>query len=243
MASAFLISLLAGLSTVIGALIILIKIKKEYINKVIVFALSLSSAVMIGISITELIPSSFFNILFNYGVTAGQWIILVCASCGYLFIILLNKYFNNDDSLYKLGIFSMITLMLHNFPEGIATFIATYKDFDLGLKLGFTIMLHNIPEGLAIAVPIYYSTLSKTKAIKYALISGLSEPLGALIAYLFFRDYINFNTLDILMIFIGVMMITLVINKLLPKAFAYNNKSLFILGIFLGFLIVLINFL
>ena len=85
----------------------------------------------------------------------------------------------------------MIVLIFHNLPEGIATFVSSYHDINLGLKLGLAIMLHNIPEGISIAIPIFYSTKSKIKAFRATLISGLSEPLGALLAFIFFKNYVN----------------------------------------------------
>ena len=85
----------------------------------------------------------------------------------------------------------MIAIILHNVPEGIATFISSSKDISLGISLAIAITLHNIPEGISISIPIYYSTKSKFKALLYTFISGVSEPIGALIAYLFLSKYIN----------------------------------------------------
>ncbi len=82
----------------------------------------------------------------------------------------------------------MIVLILHNLPEGIATFLSSYHNTSLGIKLSIAIMLHNIPEGISIAVPIYYATKNrKKKAIKATLLSGLSEPVGALLAFVFLK--------------------------------------------------------
>ena len=85
----------------------------------------------------------------------------------------------------------MIAIILHNLPEGIATFVATSSDVKLGLSLAIAIAMHNIPEGISISVPIYYSTGSKKRAIFYTLVSALSEPLGALLAFIFLKNFIN----------------------------------------------------
>ncbi|UKI58909.1 MAG: ZIP family metal transporter [Clostridium sp.] len=81
--------------------------------------------------------------------------------------------------------------MLHNFPEGMAVFMGAYTNISIGIKLCIAIMLHNIPEGIAIAVPLYYSGVGKRKTFLYTLFSGLTEPLGALLTYLLFKNYIN----------------------------------------------------
>ncbi len=240
---AFLISLFAGLSTALGALIILFNFKEKNINKIIVFSLGLSISIMIGISITELIPEAFFNTLKHYGITKGQYITFFVFVIGYFLIVIIDKTIKNTNDLYKLGILSMIALIVHNLPEGVATFMASYKDVNLGMKLGISIMLHNIPEGLMIAVPIYYSTKSKLKGIKYALLSGLTEPVGALITYFFLKDYIKASVLDIILLFVGAIMITLSIRELLPKATNYDIKPAFNIGMIIGVIIIIINFL
>ena len=143
----FIITLIAGLSTVLGAFAIFIKPKN--IKNFISISLSFSATVMILISITDLIPTSFFNIMQNVRVGKGLLGILLAFFLGVFLINLLDKkmikYENNND-LYKVGILSAVVLMLHNLPEGIATFLSSYTDLSLGLNLGFAIMLHNIPE-------------------------------------------------------------------------------------------------
>ena len=185
----FLISMLAGLSTLIGCLFIFIKPKN--INKFIGISLSFSATIMILISLLELIPDGFFYLSNKYGYIYSLIILIFILFIGYIINVLINKKLNKNNSsdLYKVGILSMIALMIHNLPEGILTFLTSTIDIKLGLKLSLAIMMHNIPEGIAIAVPIYYSTNSKYKAIKNTLISGLSEPAGALIAYFFLYKF------------------------------------------------------
>ena len=171
---ALLISTLAGLSTVLGSLVIFIKIKESSVNKFITFSLSFSLAIMIGISITDLIPESFYTLVFNYGLDKSLLTLLLTLLGGVGIVNILNRLEDkNKNNLYRLGIINMIALMIHNFPEGIATFLSSMNDINLGIKLSIAIMLHNIPEGIAIAVPIYYGTKSKSTAIKNTFISGL----------------------------------------------------------------------
>lgn len=135
----------------------------------------------------------------------------------------------------------MIALMLHNFPEGIATFMSAYNDLGNGISLAVAIMLHNIPEGISIAVPIYYATGSKRRGLLYSFISGIAEPLGALLAYVLLKNYINNITISIVLLIVSGLMITLAINEMLPEALSYNKKRENLIGLIIGLIIVLIN--
>ena len=239
---AFLISTIAGLSTLLGGVVIFFKIKANAINKFITFCLSFSISIMIGISITDLIPSSFFNILTEYDNIKGIIIILISLIIGSISVFIINKSINsNKGSLYKLGILSMIALILHNFPEGIATFMGSVQNPKLGIKLGIAIMLHNIPEGISIAVPIYYATNSKQKALITTLISGLAEPAGAILAYLFLKPFITEIMISIVLLFVAGIMITLAIEEMLPKAISYKQYKYIYIGLISGLIIIMIN--
>ena len=239
-----LISTIAGLSTVLGAFVIFLKIKEQHITKFITFCLSFSIAIMIGISISELIPESFFQLIHG-GVGKGLFISLVSLILGIflikIVIVLIDKQKKKTTSLYKLGILSMIALMLHNFPEGIATFLSAYQDMDLGLKLGIAIMLHNIPEGISIAVPIYYATHNKKEAILKSFISGLAEPLGAILAFLLFKNFITDTFISIILLLVAGIMITISIEEIYPEIKKYREAKLFYFGLGLGILLLLIN--
>ncbi len=240
------ISLIAGLSTVIGGLIVYLKIKR--VEEFIIFCLSLSLSVMISISIIELIPGSLFQFIRYFGMHKGFIISIIAFLIGAISVDLLNKLIKkynksttSDKNLYRVGILSMVALLLHNFPEGIATFISSYKDIHLGISLGFAIMMHNIPEGISISVPIYYSTNSKKRGVVYSLISGIAEPIGALLTYLLFKDYITDLTLSIVLILVAGIMITLAINELLPEAIKYKKNKYIIIGLIVGVVLVIIN--
>lgn len=241
-----LISSIAGLSTVLGSLVIFFNISKKNIDKFITFCLSFSLSVMICISITDLIPNSTFILLSEYNLLKGVIICLISFIIGVISINIINKRINklkNNNNLYKLGILSMVALMLHNLPEGIATFMSAYKDINLGISLGIAILLHNIPEGVSISVPIYYATHSKWQAIKKTLISGLAEPLGAILAYIFLAKYITNSLISIILLFVAGLMITLAINELLPQALTYKKQKYIIYGLLSGIIIVLLTFL
>mgnify|MGYP004661062211 FL=1 len=238
---AFLISTIAGLSTMLGCLFIFIKVKN--INRFLSISLSFSAMVMMLISIFDLIPHSFFYLLLKHKFN-GLILSIVVFIIGILLIkfsnYIINRLEEKGSSLYKLGIISAIVLMLHNIPEGIITFLTSSNDLKLGLKVAIAITLHNIPEGICIGVPIYYSTRKVGKAIKTTLISGLSEPLGAILAYLFLYKYINNTILNIIFILVAGIMISLAINDILKESLKYSNKNN--KYIYVGFIIGIIFF-
>ncbi len=240
-----LISSVAGLSTVLGSLVIFFKWKRENINKFITFCLSLSLIIMIGISITELIPEASFAILTEFKLAKGILLSLFVFLIGVFSVYFLNKKIEKSSSsdldLYRLGILSMLALMLHNLPEGIVTFLSSYQNMELGLKISVAIMLHNIPEGISIAVPIYYATGSKKEAVKKTFISGLAEPLGAILAFIFLKNFITDTMIGIILLFVAGLMITLAIHELLPKALNYHENAYIILGFLVGIFLLLIN--
>ena len=147
---------------------------------------------------------------------------------------------NNKNNLYKVGILSMIVLMLHNIPEGMVTFIISSKNIKLGLPISLAIALHNIPEGISISIPIYYSTKSKLKAIFYTLISSLSEPFGAIITYLFLKNIISNTLLGVLFSLIGGIMLQISTYELLPSSLVYGKKRYSYYYFFIGIILMLI---
>ena len=240
---ALIITTIAGLSTVIGGCIVFFKIKNK--EKFISFCLSFSLSVMITISIIDLLPSSFIELNSNFSLIKSIIITVVLFIVGAILVSILDRNIkvnkSKDSNLFKLGILNMIALMLHNFPEGIATFMTSYSDLSIGISLSFAIMMHNIPEGISIAVPLYYSTGKKGRGILYTFISALAEPLGAIIAFLFLKEYINMLTISYVLIIVAGIMITISINELFPEAIKYNERMQIKLGMILGVVVILIN--
>lgn len=238
----FILASIAGFSTMLGVLGIFIPVKRK--DEFITLSISLSLAVMLSVSLFDLIPSSIPAI---GGASLIEDIIrfLVCFSVGGVSVFILNKLIEkgNKDNLYKLGILSFIALVLHNLPEGILTFMSTYKDFHLGVSLCIAIALHNIPEGISIAVPIYYSTGKVGEAIKCTLLSALAEPIGALLAFLIFKNCITDSMISLFLILVAGIMITLSIEKMLPEAISYNKKRFLYMGFIIGVIVVLLSLL
>lgn len=237
---AFILTTIAGFSTMIGTLIIFLRLKNY--NRIIVASLSFAASIMICISISDLIPESI-EILSNYFNS-----FITCLFCilfimiGIIISMLIDYKIPNHEKLYKVGIISMIAIIIHNIPEGIATFIATTNDINLGISLTLAITLHNIPEGIAISIPIYYSTNSKKKALIYTLISALSEPFGALITYIFLKDFITLKILGFLFSIIAGIMIQISICELIPHTKNYKLDKLAKLYFTLGTIFSIIYF-
>lgn len=235
----FLITSLAGFSTLIGSLIILFNFKN--IKNIIIFSLSFSSGVMITMSLLDLLFESirFYNK--SYNTYLSILLFLIFFILGSFLISLFDKIKFKDNNLYKVGIVSMIGIIFHNIPEGIITFITSSIDRKLGLSIALAISLHNIPEGISIAVPIYYSTNKKAKAIIYTFISAISEILGAALSYIFLKKYISNFLIGTLLSLVCGIMSYISIFELVPEALKYNNKKLFYVSFFIGSLFMIIS--
>lgn len=237
----FLLTLIAGLSTLIGSIVIFLNKKNK--DKIIISSLSFASSVMLFISLTDLIPESYNMFKNLFKLIPLIIIILININIGIILSFYIKKYIpeNNNDNLYKVGLISMLAIIMHNIPEGMATFMASNTNISLGISLTIAIALHNIPEGISIAVPIYYSTNSKLKAILYTLISGLSEVFGAIITYLFLKPFINDYMMGILFSVIAGIMMHISVFELLPTSLNYKNKKLTKVSFILGILFVLFS--
>ena len=216
----FIITSIAGLSTMIGSLLIFIDFNNK--NRVISFSLFFSSCIMLLISILDLIPSSFHYINKIYDIIPSLIIMTVYALFGGILVYVLDFTKKSNDKLYKIGIITFISLILHNIPEGMITFISSSKDIHLGLSLAISISLHNIPEGIAISIPIYYGKNDKKRAILFTLIAALSEPFGALISLLFFKN-VNDYMFSLLLSLTAGIMIYLSIFELYKESIKYKK--------------------
>lgn len=239
----FILTTLAGLATLLGTIPIFVKIKDK--DKIISAGCSFASGVMICVSIIDLIPESIKNLKINY---SGFLVIVLCFM--FIFLGIITSLFlekivdnnNNGNNLFKVGILSMIVIILHNIPEGIVTYIVSNRNIVLGISICIAIALHNIPEGISIAVPIYFATGSKFRAILYTFISAISELFGAIITYLFLGKFINDAILGLIFSFTAGVMIAISLEKLLPTGKSYN-KSLANKFFIIGFIFMIISLL
>ena len=146
----------------------------------------------------------------------------------------LNDSIPKPGKLYKTGLFTALAVTIHNFPEGIATYISGIKNPVLGISIALAIAIHNIPEGIAISIPVYYATKSKGKSFLVSLVSGLSEPLGAILTMLVLGPYITDSVFGLIFGSVAGIMVYISLDELMPTAREYGEHNLSILGLMLG---------
>lgn len=234
----FIITSIAGLSTLLGGFIPFIRINNK--DKIILCSLAFSAGIMVCISIMDLIPNSFYYLYNSYGYLSLIYIIIFILIGGLLFYIIDKLLTEDVDNLYRVGIFSLIGIILHNIPEGIITFLLTSSDVKLGLFMGLSIAFHNIPEGISIMVPIYYGSNNFKKAFLYTFLAGISEVFGGVISYLIFKDIFNNLFFGFLFSFVAGIMIYISIYELVPKSLEYKNYSLSLFSFMIGIIFFLL---
>lgn len=261
----FLLSLLAGLATGIGSLIAMLVKKNDF--KSLAFGLGLSAGVMIYISLVELLPKSeqllghtllpvpakmFSFLMFFAGILiAGliDYFVPDHIEPGWIKNKIKGKETEEAEKhqhinkktqgIYRVGFLTAITIAAHNFPEGLATFVTGATDRTLGISIALAIAIHNIPEGIAVSIPIYKATNSKRKAFIYSLLSGLTEPLGALFGFLFLSFFLNNMVFAILYAVIAGIMVYISFDELLPASREYGKDGhITIVGVVLGMFLI-----
>lgn len=256
---AFLLSLFAGLSTGIGGLVVFFF--KKINEKLFAFSLGLSAGVMILISFGEFIPNSHKVLTEEMGDKQGTMMLWLCFFIGIFLIGIIdrlipsmenpheiqpieniNKPIKNGKKLMRMGVFTALAITIHNFPEGIATLIAAIEKPSLGVAIAIAVAIHNIPEGISVAVPIYQATQSRKKAFITSLLSGLSEPVGAMIAYLILMPYITPILLGQIFAIIAGIMVFISLDELLPATHAYGEHHSSIYGLITGMVVMATSF-
>ena len=249
--TALLLTLIAGAATGIGGALVLFK--KKLSSNTLAASLGLSAGVMIFISLAELLPEAQAEIVAIGSVKYGEALTLLAFFGGMGIIMLIDflvpEYENPHEatglsldtktaakSLHKLGIMSALAIAIHNFPEGIATFIGALNDPEMGAGITFAIAIHNIPEGIAVAIPIYYATKSKGKALLYATLSGLSEVVGAAlclaITAIFGIELTGRSpAFPLVLSAVAGIMIYISLDELLPTAEKYGKHHIAIAGV------------
>ncbi|MBY9004541.1 MAG: zinc transporter ZupT [Candidatus Lokiarchaeota archaeon] len=147
----------------------------------------------------------------------------------------------SDINLVKTSIFTFLGVFIHNFPEGMVTYIGTITEIQLGIILAVAIALHNIPEGIAVAVPIYACTGDKKRAFKWSFLSGMSEPLGAVVTWIILTPFITPYLLSAMLAIVAGVMIYISLDELLPASRSLGNEHISILGIIIGMFVMTIS--
>lgn len=250
-ASAMLITLMAGFATTIGGGIAFV-IKKNDL-KALSVGLGFSAGVMIFLSFTEMLPEAD-KLLSAAFPASHQWLTYAGFIIGLVSAILIDYFLpdhideeevlnpekpaRQDYKIKRAGIFTAVAICIHNFPEGIATFFSTTQSITLGLSVGIAIAIHNIPEGIAVALPMYHVTGKKRYAMLYAALSGITEPIGALVGMVLFGIFLPQALIGMLMSAVAGIMIYISFDTLLPLAKEYGNWHRSLVGIISGILII-----
>lgn len=236
---AFLFSLIAGLSTGLGSLVAFFI--KDFKHKHLSLLMGFSAGVMIQISFMELL----FSAVTETGFLAANIAFFVgIATIAAIEFLIPHEYEEEkltekekkNKRLLKTGILVAAGIFIHNFPEGIVTLFGAIKDVQLGLVLLIAVALHNIPEGICVSTPIYYSTKNRKKAFLWSILSGLSEPIGALIGYFVLAPFINPFMINMALAFVAGVMVFISFDELLPLSLSHGEAHIAIASLFLGML-------
>lgn len=256
----FLLTLFAGLSTGIGGALVFFTSKTNH--KVLSISLGFSAGVMIYISFVELLAEGQEALVHIYPGSAGLWLSLLAFFGGMFVTLIIDKMVPEAENpheireldeeskknagLYRVGIMSAIAIAFHNFPEGIATFVSGMQSLELGIPIAIAVAIHNIPEGISVAVPVFYATGDRRKAFRFSFLSGLAEPLGAVIIYFVFR-LLKIQSMDLffgfILCFVAGIMVFISVDELLPGAEKYGEHHLSIYGLIAGMAIMAVSLL
>jgi len=258
---AFSLTLFAGLSTSIGAVLAFFSKDKNY--TILSLGMGFSAGVMIYVSFMEILKKaqdSFTQVLSN--ATYAELLTLVFFFLGIALSAIIDRLIPEDvnphepksnqelkelktdhkmlntNALKRTGLFTALAIGIHNFPEGFATFISALDSLTLGVTIALAIAIHNIPEGMAVSLPIYHATGERKKAFWYATLSGLAEPVGAVLGYFLLLPLMGDATLGITFAVVAGIMIYISFDELLPAARVYGNAHTTIAGLVFGMFIM-----
>jgi ZIP family zinc transporter len=262
---AFSLTLFAGLATGLGS--VLAFFTKRTNTAFLAGSLGFSAGVMIYVSFVEILAKSRDSLIAALGERAGTWSAAGAFFGGVLLIGVIDKMipsFENphemheveeieeqaalrakdgDPRLLRMGLFTALAIAIHNFPEGLATFTGALTDPALGLSIAVAIAIHNVPEGIAVSVPVYYATGSRRRAFFYSFISGVAEPVGALLGYLILLRFFSDAMFGILFGAVAGIMVFISLDELLPSAQKYGEHHLSIYGLVAGMAVMALSLL
>ncbi|RHW34924.1 zinc transporter ZupT [Lysinibacillus yapensis] len=259
------LTLFAGLATGVGALIAFFTSRTN--KKFLSVALGFSAGVMIYVSLVEIFVKAKASLIAATDETQGYWLTVIGFFAGIIFIALIDRFIpqkNNphevktvedvheaelgghkidEDKLMKMGIFTALAIAIHNFPEGIATFMSAIQDPNVGIAIAIAVAIHNIPEGIAVAIPIFFATGIRKKAFKLSFLSGLAEPVGAVVAYLILMPFLTDTMFGMIFAAVAGIMVFISLDELLPAAQKYDETHLSIYGLVAGMAVMALSLL
>lgn len=247
---ALLLSFLAGAATMIGGALAFV-IKKQNLT-LLSLGLGFSAGVMIYVSFMELLPQATDSLQKIYG-SGGNGLVTGIFFGGIVTAWLIDTLLPShhvethtldpQTKLKHLGLFTAWALAIHNFPEGLATFMATLQEPSLGISVAVAVGIHNIPEGIAVALPVYHATNNRRKAFAYSALSGLAEPVGALAGFVVLRHFLHESVFGILFALVAGIMVYIALDELLPTAHEYGEGHRVIWGVVGGMAVMAVSLL
>ena len=257
---AFTLTVFAGLSTGIGSLIAFVC--KHTNRKFLSVSLGFSAGVMIYVSMIEIFFEAQDSLIAELGTRMGSWATVASFFGGMLITAIIDKLIPSEENphevrtvegeqegapkpekLMRMGVFTALAIAIHNFPEGLATFISALQEPSVAIPIVVAIAIHNIPEGIAVSVPIYHATGSKIKAFRYSFLSGLAEPLGALLGWIVLMPIMNDTVFGVLFAGVAGIMVFISFDELLPAAEEYGEHHLSLYGLISGMVVMAISLL
>ncbi len=257
---AFGLTVFAGLATGVGSFMALLS--KKFNSKFLAGSLGFSAGVMIYVSLVEIFVKAKESLIAAHGIKTGNIYTVLAFFFGIALIALIDKFIpsfenpheiknldeknlNQDNSrrLLRMGVFSAIAIAIHNFPEGLATFMSGMTDPALGVSIAVAIAIHNIPEGIAVSVPIYYATKSRGKAFWMSFFSGLAEPVGAVLGYFILRTIFNDSMFGLIFAGVAGIMVYISLDELLPTAEEYGEHHIAMGGLIAGMAVMAVSLL
>ncbi len=257
-AFAFGLTLFAGLSTGIGSLMGFYAKKTN--TKFLSAALGFSAGVMIYVSLVEIFVKARVSLEAAMGPKMGYLMTTIAFFVGIAIIAIIDKLVPSSENpheihdvselteeglaqrdrkkLLRMGLFSALAITIHNFPEGIATFLGALQNPTLGISIAVAIAIHNIPEGIAVSVPVFYATGSRRKAFKLSFLSGLSEPVGAIIGFMLLKSFLNDVIFGFIFASVAGIMVYISLDELLPTAEKYGEHHIAIYGLIAGMMVM-----
>lgn len=258
---AFGLTIFAGLSTGIGSAMAFFARRTS--TRFLSTSMGFSAGVMIYVSLVDIFPQAKTDLVAELGLAKGYWLTVGAFFAGIFVMAIIDKLIPAADNphelrrveisdypgateyvgLYRMGMFAALAIAIHNFPEGLATFTTAAKDIKLGIPIALAIAIHNIPEGIAISVPIYYATNSRKEAFWFSFLSGLAEPVGAVIGYLILINTHNNIAGSAIFAAAGGIMVFISIDELLPAAEKYGRHHYAVYGFVAGMVVMALGLL
>ena len=265
------LTLLAGLATGLGSALAFFA--KRANVRLLAWSLAFSAGVMLYVSFVEILPEASASLTEHYGASTAGWLANLGFFGGILLMALIDALVPSAENphelradtdlqmlkggtasaevltaegtvrLWRLGLFTAVAIAIHNFPEGMATFLAALEDPHTGVAIALAVGLHNIPEGISVSVPLFYATGRRGRAFTLSFLSGLAEPLGGLVAGLALNLLLPPHTMGLVFASVAGIMVYVSIDELLPTAHQYGHSHEVLAGIAGGMAVMAVSLL